>query len=386
VTGGTIVVAGALAQKPMHGGHTWVLLQYLLGFRRLGWDVLFLDRLDPETCIDAAGHPCPLDRSLNLYYLLNIMEHFGLHDAYALVCNHGQRFIGLSRQQTLERVGRSAFLLNVMGFCDDEELLGTAPRRVFLDIDPGFGQMWRELGLHDPFRGHDDFVTIGENIGQLDCAIPTCGLRWITTPQPVVLDHWPVTPARGDCFTTIAAWRGSNGPIEYGGKTYGLRVHEFRRFVALPRLTRGRFQLALDIHPSDTNDMALLDANGWQRVDPRDVAGNVWDYRTYIQGSKAEFMVAKEIYVRARSGWFSDRSICYLASGRPVLAQDTGFTHRYPTGEGLLAFATLDDAVSGTEALERDYAHHARTARTIAEEYFDSNRVLGRLLAKLGVT
>src|SRR5207302_86937 len=182
-----ILVAGSLAQKPRHGGHTWVLLQYLLGFKRLGWHILFLDQLEPEMCRDASGQHCPLDQSLNLRYFLEVMSRFGLAEDFALICDHGRRFIGLPRHKVIERSTNAAFLLNVMGYLTDEEILDIVCRRVFIDIDPGFGQMWRELRLADPFHGHDAFVTIGENIGRPECTIPTCGLTWITTGQPVVL-------------------------------------------------------------------------------------------------------------------------------------------------------------------------------------------------------
>src|SRR4051812_13128928 len=180
----TIVVAGALAQKPEHGGLTWFYLHFLLGFRRLGWEVCFLDRLEPEMCVDRAGQPCLVERSVNLEYFLRTLRAFGLADSFSLLYDGGRRHIGLSRAQTLEAVRRSALLLNVMGYLNDEEVLARASRRVFLDIDPGFPQMWKELGLHDAFRGHDVFVTLGRNIGRPDCAIPTCGLSWVTLPQP----------------------------------------------------------------------------------------------------------------------------------------------------------------------------------------------------------
>jgi hypothetical protein len=167
---------------------------------------------------------------------------------------------------------------------------------------------------------------------------------------------------------------------------YGLRVHEFRKFVALPGRGPFRCELALDIHPSETQDLALLAANGWGLVDPRRVACDPWAYQSYLRGSAAEFMVAKGMYVQAQSGWLSDRSLCYLASGRPVIAQDTGLKGRYPTGEGLITFTTLDEAAAAAERLYRDFARHARAARTVAEEYFDSDKVLSRLLAKLGVS
>jgi hypothetical protein len=336
-------------------------------------------------CRDADGAPCPVDRSANLACFREIMARFDLGTAYALICDRGERFLGVARQEVLERTRRSALLLNVMGFLDDAEILAAAPRRVFLDIDPGFGQMWREMGLADPFRGHDQFVTIGQNIGRPGCDVPTCGLTWITTAQPVVLEQWPVTPApAGARFTSVASWRGAYAPVEYLGRTYGLRAHELRRFAALPRLTGRPFEIALDIHPADGKDRALLDDNGWTLADPKVVAGDPWAYRRYVQGSAAEFTVAKNMYVQSRSGWFSDRSICYLASGKPVLAQDTGLAEHYPVGEGLLTFSTLDQAVIGVEELARDRGRHVRAARALAEEYFASDRVLSRLLAELG--
>jgi len=276
----------------------------------------------------------------------------------------------------------------VMGFLSDEEIMSCAPKRVFLDIDPGFGQMWQALGLHDPFQGHDAFVTIGENIGQPGCEIPTCELDWITTRQPIVLDYWPSgsSDGNGQPFTSIASWRGAFGPLEYQSRKYGLRVHEFRKFAGLPRLSQDTFQLALDIHPADVNDISLLTENGWSLVDPRIAAGDPWVYQTYIQNSKAEFTVAKNMYVQSHSGWFSDRSACYLASGKPVLAQDTGIKNLYPTGEGLLTFTSMAEAVSGAEEISRDYGRHSRAARAIAETHFDSDKVLGRLLNQLGAS
>lgn len=383
----TIVVAGALAQKPRHGGHAWVLLQYLLGFKHLGWDVLFLDRLEPEMCMDANGRPCRFEASLNLRTFLDIMARFDLNDSFALIYNQGERFVGLGRQQLLKRVKHSAFLLNIMGFLNDEDILSCASRRVFLDIDPGFGQMWCELRLADLYRGHDDYVTIGENIGRPNCSIPTCGREWLTTCQPIVLNYWPsYREHHNETFTSVCAWRGAYGPVMYEGKSYGLRVHEFRNFTLLPRLSGRPFELALDIHAAEVNDRELLTANGWSLVEPRYIAGDPWSYQAYIQGSKAEFMVAKNMYVQSNSGWFSDRSICYLASGKPVLVQDTGIREHYTVGEGLLTFTTLDEALHGVEELSYNYAHHAAAARTIAEEYFDSDKVLSRLLTKLAVS
>ncbi len=380
---GSIVVSGSIAQKPWHGGHTWVFLQYLLGFKKLGWEVLFLDRLDPAMCVDSAGNTCPIEESANLSYLQRVMKSFGLDGAYSVVCDDG-RSIGLPRPEVLRRTSRSALLLNVMGFLRDPEILDRARKRVFLDIDPGFGQMWQELGLCKTFAGHHDYVTIGENIGQPDCRIPACGLKWIATRQPVVLDYWkPNGDAGTRGFTTVASWRGSYGPVPYQGKTYGLRVHEFRKFVSMPLLTAQPFEAALDIHPADAADRAALEQNGWKLVDPRIASSDPWKYREYIAGSNAEFTVAKNMYVETRSGWFSDRSICYLASGKPVLVQDTGLGRLYPAGKGLMTFNCLGEAAPCVQELSRDYPAHATAARGIADESSDSNKVLCRLLQNL---
>lgn len=379
---GCIVIAGSLAQRPFHGGHTWVFLQYLLGLRKLGWRVLFLDELQDGMGVDEAAQPCALADSLNVRRFVEIMHAFGLGDSFAL--NAGGQWLGLDRASVLTAVRESAFLLNVMGFLRDEEILAAAPRRVFLDIDPGFGQMWLALGLSDIFAGHDDFVTIGENIGAPGCTVPACGLSWITTPQPVVLGEWPAQTTPGAAFTSVASWRGPFGPIEYEGKSYGLRVHEFRKFIELPRRADGvPFEVAMDIHAAEVRDLDALRANGWTLRDPVAAAGEPWSYRRTVQGSRAEFMVAKNLYVETRGGWFSDRSICYLASGRPVLAQRTGW--RAPEGCGLLGFSTLAEAAAGVAEITRNYAAHARAARLVAEECFDSDKVLAALLRKLNV-
>src|SRR5947208_5196238 len=200
----------------------------------------------------------------------------------------------------------------------------------------------------------------------------------------MALAWWP--PADGGSrFTGIGAWRGSYDPVEYGGKRYGLRVHEFRRFVELPSRTQASFEAALDIDAADEGDAELLRRNSWTLVPPRSVTADPYAYRAYIQGSAAELMIAKSMYVDTWRGWFTDRSIRYLASGKPVLAEDTGFTRNYASGEGLLGFSRLDEAVDGVEEICGNRERHARAARALAEDCFDSRKVLRRLLGRLGV-
>jgi hypothetical protein len=378
---GSVVIAAALAQRPHAGGHTWFAMQYLLGFRRLGWEVLLIDRLDREMCRDAAGGACDPRRSTQLAYLAETMERFGLADCWTVLLPEGDA-AGVPREEARRRVGEADFLLNVMGYLDDDEILAAAPLRVFLDVDPGFGQMWRELGQCDLFAGHDRFVSVGLNVGCPGCAVPDCGLAWIPTLPPVALEAWPVVPG-GTAFTTVASWRGPYDPVEYRGRRYGLRVHEFRRFFALPERTGAEFEIALEIDPAETADLRRLEAGGWAVLDPAVVARDPFAYNRFIGQSGAEFTVAKEIYVATGSGWFSDRSACYLAAGKPVVAQDTGFGAHLPSGEGLIAFDALDGAAAAVEDVIARPERHARAAREIAEEHLAADRVLPRLVAEL---
>lgn len=381
----TIIVAGSVAQKSRQGGHTWVFLQYLLGLKRLGYEVLLLDRLEPDMYVSGPGPEAP-DASTHLHYLREVMKAFGLDDAWAVGLDRGRSYVGMSRAEVMARVADSAALINVMGYIDDPELLDRAPCRVFFDIDPGFGQMWCALGLHNPYEGYHHFVTVGANVGRPGCVVPTCGRTWIPSAQPVVLDLWPESSGRPDgAFTSVGAWRGPYGPVEYEGRTYGLRVHEARKFVELPGLTGERFELALDIDPADARDSQALIGAGWSLVAPSTVAFDPWSYQRYLAASKAELMIAKNMYVQSRCGWFSDRSICYLASGRPVVAQDTGLADLYPTGRGLLTFSTQDEATAAVDSVRRDYVEHCHAARRLAREHFDSDIVLPRLLGAIGV-
>jgi hypothetical protein len=380
----TILLSGMIAAVPDQGGATWAILQYLLGFRRLGYRVVFVESI-PETSLSSKG--IPLDRTRNAGYFRRVMEDFGFEPDSALLVAGTRQTVGLSYEE-LQRVARSAdALINISGMLTDEELTGDIPCRVYLDLDPTFNQLWHALQLCDMrFRGHTHFVTIGLAIGRSDCTVPTCGLPWITTPQPVVLSSWPVAHRiTHDALTTVGHWR-SYGSIEHQGVLYGQKAHSLRRFITLPTLTDERFLLALAIHPDEQKDLTALAANGWPILDPARVARTPADYRRFIRGSRAEFGVAKSGYVASRCGWISDRSLCYLASGRPVLAQETGFSHFIPAGEGLFAFESTDDILAAIEELRANYARHARAARAIAEESFDSDKVLSRLLDRLSAT
>jgi hypothetical protein len=369
----SVVIGAALAHRIGYGGHAWALLQYVLGFRELGFEVTVVDRLE-QGMLGAESEEAALA------YLRGLLDEDGV--SYCVLGADGGSLAGLSREEALAKTREARFLLNVMGFVRDPELLAGPRRRVFLDIDPGFGQVWRELGLADVFEGHDDFVTVGRNIAGESCGLPTCGLRWLTIPHPVVLERCPVVQ-NGNGFTSIGSWRGPYDRVEYQGRGLGLRVHEFRKFAGLPLRVDALFRVALEIDPSDESDLALLRDSGWQLLDPREVAFDPAAYLRFVQSSLAEFTVAKGIYVELQSGWLGDRTACYLASGKPALVQDTGLASLYPLGEGLVSFSTLDEAVAGVEAIQSDYQAHAIAARRLAETEFDARLVLTRLIEEL---
>jgi hypothetical protein len=348
------------------------VLQYLLGLRRLGHRVIFVE-------------PLPADKLAgSTAYFRQVMSDFGLGDSSALLAAGTRESVGMPRADLLDAARGADLLLNVSGMLTDPDILGAVPVRVYLDLDPAFVQLWHAQGIDMRFDGHTHFVTVGQAIGTADCPVPTCGRRWLPTFQPVVLERWPVAERTiHDALTTIGNWRGY-GSVEHGGVLYGQKAHSLRRFMTLPTLTRERFALALAIHPGEVKDLAALRENRWDLLDPGKVADSPASYRDFVAGSKAEFGIAKSGYVLSKCGWFSDRSACYLASSRPVLAQDTGFRKFLPTGEGLFAFNSTEEVLATIDAMNRDYPRHRRAARALAEEYFDSDRVLPRLLEQVG--
>jgi hypothetical protein len=379
----TILLSGMIAADPYQGGATWAVLQYLLGLRRLAHDVCFVEPVPPASLRPAGTD---LEHSRNAAYFHAVVAEFGLRGAAALLLAGTRTTVGLPYDTLRRFAARADLLLNVSGMLQDPDLTGAIAVRAYLDLDPGFVQLWHAQGIDMRFAGHTHFVTVGQALGTAGCAVPTCGLIWIPTWQPVVLEHWPLAGAvPHDALTTVGNWR-AYGAIEHEGMFYGQKAHSLRRLITLPTRTAEKFLLALAIDPGEVADLAALAANGWGLVDPARVASTPGDYRRFLQGSKAEFGIAKSGYVAARCGWFSDRSACYLASGRPVLAQETSFSRLLPCGEGLFAFATEDDVLAAVAALNADYARHARAARALAEEFFDSDKVLARLLNQVGVS
>jgi hypothetical protein len=349
----TCIVSGALANKPHNGGEAWVRLSWARGMQRLGWDVIFVEQLDEQTA-DAVDYFRAATRAFELPACL----------------------IGVDSS-----IPASAdLLINISGHLPPASPLFERIRtKVYVDIDPGYTQIWQEQGLLD-LTGHDHYYTIAQNIGAPDCSIPTGKLNWRTILQPVVLDDWPILPPPAEMtFTTVAAWRRSFGNVTYNGSTFGQKAHEFRKKIDLPRRSPHAFEIALQIYDGDHKDRDVLTANGWRLVAPKAVADTPQDFRRYVQQSAAEFSVAQGIYVATKSGWFSDRSIRYLATGRPVLVQSTGALG-VPVGVGIVPFDDVESAIAGADRIVRDYKDHAAAARQLAENHFDSNKVLTNLL------
>lgn len=368
---GRVAVAGALAQRPGQSGHAWVFLQYLRGFRRLGWDVLFVDRVvegDPPAAVQKA-------------WLDGVMRDFGFGDAYVLL--EGPEGPDSPPGRRARRFLESAdLLLDFMGYLDEPAWLGLPGTSVFVDLDPGLDQIWCASGLADLYGAHDRFVTVGLNVGRPDCRVPTCGRSWIPTVPPVALEEWVWTPPPPARVTTVATWRGDAGRVSWNGEDYGQRVHQFRRFMSLPGSfdETVRFEPALAIHAEERDDRRALAEGRWTVLDPAEVAGTPRAYRSFIRQSTAELCIASDLYVRTRGGWFSDRSACYLASGRAVVAQDTGFSRVLPTGSGLRPFVDPDGAKAAIDAVLSDPAREGRAARELAREVFAADRALPRLL------
>jgi len=372
VSGRRILFSGMVAGDPEQGGASWSILQYLLGFRALGHAVRLVepvDRLDPGA----------------VSYFERLVRDFGLEGEAALLVRGSQTTAGAPYEELVRWGAEADVLFNVSGMLRDEELVGPAPLRVFLDLDPAFNQLWHREGIEMGFGLHNRFATVGLGLGEPGCPVPTCGREWIKTLPPVFLPRWERTAATGAAFTTVANWRGY-GSVELNGLRLGQKAHSLRKLVDTPARTSERLALALNIHPDEDDDLRALRDHGWDLVDPIAVAGSPARYAEFVRGSKGEIGIAKEGYVESRCGWFSDRSACYLASGRPVIAQGTGFARHLPVGEGLLAFANAEEAAVAIEEITADYDRHATAARALAEELLDSRAVLTRLLERVSST
>jgi hypothetical protein len=376
-----------MVNKPFNGGEAWVRLSWIRGLQRLGFDVFFLEEIDPATCVGPDGGPSDFEGSVNRAYFDAVVDRFGLAGRAAVVHGGEKGVHGVDWSELLDRCAEAAFLVNIRGHLSRSELLDRLHPRAYVDLDPGYTQFWHAAGhLGDSLHRHDVHFTVGENVGTDRSPVPPGDLRWHPVRPPVVLDDWPTRGARESepagrlRFTTVGSWRGAFGSVEWNGRVFGLKAHEFRKVGHIPSRVEHDFEAALDIHAADRADREALEAAGWSLVDPREHSGDADRFRSFVVGSDAEFSVAQGIYVETCSGWFSDRSVRYLAAGKPVLVQETGFSEHLPTGEGLLGFRSPDEAAEGARAIGTDYECHSHRARELATEFFDSDRILTRFV------
>jgi hypothetical protein len=365
-----ILFAGIIARYPF-GGVTWCSLMYLLGLRALGHDVFYIE--DTGECVyDPVLNTRATDPIYGTTYINDALAPYGLGDRWSFV-NYDGGYHGQSHE-TVKRFASDADLfVNLSGgswFWRDE--YARIPHKVFVDSDPGFTQL--AIAKAEPwyvefFRRFDRLFTFGANIGTPASPVPTGDFSWHKTWQPITMDDWGATIAPRDRFTTVMTWQ-----IESFADVGGNKDQEFVRVIELPSRTAQRFELAIN------GPQQLLRQYGWDTVDAMAVSRTPWGYRDFVHGSKAEFGVAKHTYVANRTGWFSDRTECYLASGRPALVQDTGWTSHLPSGDGLLAFSDMDDAIAGIDRINADYDRHARRAHEIARAHFDARVVLPAFL------
>jgi hypothetical protein len=374
-----IIVLGYIVRGPV-GGLAWHHLQYSLGLSLLGHDVYYVeDSGDDPSCYDAERDVVGPDATWGVAYLDRTFTRVGLANRWTYFDAPFNQWRG----PLAERIGsiaRSAdLLLDISGVNQWRPWMEQIPIRLLVDTDPVFTQLThlQDGSGRDRAWQHNRFYSFGENVGSSDCSIPDDGLPWRPTRQPIVLGEWPVVPAPEEGrFTTIMLWD-SYKAREHEGRAYGQKSASFGPYLDLPTRTSEVLQLAVG---SPTAPREQLSRHGWRLVDPLAVSRDPWDYQRYIQGSKGEFTVAKHGYVESWSGWFSERSACYLASGRPVVTQDTGFSEVLPTGDGLLAFRNADEAIECIERVASDYRHHCAAAREVAETWFDGRTILTDLL------
>ncbi len=371
------------------GGVAWDYGQYLLGLKQLGYDVYYLEDTGGPTYDPVRkeyGDNCEFAVK-SLVDSLSVLSP-RLVDRWHFRAMDGSTF-GIDARKMSRIVGRADLFLNVSGSALLRDEYMSSPRKVLIDSDPGWNHFvnypkwdaspgWQ--GTHG-YRSHDFFFTYAEKLGQPDCLLPDLGIAWHPTRPVVIPERWNPQPP-GDTWTTVMTWNNFRQPIEYDGRVYGTKELEFPRIESLPQKVSARMEVATG--GSDPPIEKWRD-RGWHVRDAHGVSRTLEEYRQYIECSRGELSVAKNVYVATRSGWFSCRSICYLAAGRPVIVQDTGFSDVIPTGEGVLPFTTESQALAALREVEAEYHRHQEAARAIAQDWFSPKPVLGDLLKRIGL-
>jgi hypothetical protein len=384
---GRIIVTGMAVYLPLPGV-IYQILHYLIGLRRLGYDAYYVED-STRWVYDSSVEDVVPDPAANVGIVASVLNSYGFADRWAYRDEWGPaNCYGMDRDRITSLYRDADALLNVTGQELREEQL-ICRRRIYLETDPFATQVrvhQGDLAEIARLEAHDTLFTFGENLGAADCGIPLTQFTWLPTRQPVDVELWSTADASvspGSSYTTVTSWVNHVESVVHEGETYyWQKDREFERFVELPRRTSTQFELASSgreyVPPT-------WEANGWRHVPVGEVAGDTASYRGYIRRSRAEFTVARDQYTRPRTGWFSDRSACYLAAARPVITQDTGFGKFLPTGNGLFAFNNMEDILSAIDAIESDYEAHSRAAREIAVEHFAAEKVVASLMERAGL-
>jgi hypothetical protein len=383
-----IVVAGYFVRCPL-GGYAWQVAHYLLGLQRLGHDVWFYEdngyhapAFDPERRAFEPVYDYGVKAAAEFFAKIGFGDRWSFTDV-----DRGHTY-GAQPGAVPQRVADADVLINLGGVNRVDPAQRGGRACLYIDLDPAYTQLRLVDGdakLRALLAEQTCLFTTGENIGTERSPIPTGGFSWHPTRQPVVIDQWACRRAAGNTYTTIGKWNIGGRDVQFQGETFHWRKRtEFLRCLELPRLSAAEFELAMDVD-SVPGDVEQLQAHGWRVTDPLSVSTDPWKYRDYIRGSRGEFTVAKDMNIRLRSGWFSDRAACYLAAGRPVVEQDTAFGDVLPLGPGLHAFRTVDEAAAAIRIIEADHGRAGAHAREVAHEYFAAEKVLGALLRTSGL-
>jgi hypothetical protein len=383
---GKIVLLHFVGQMPM-GGIAWQAVNYLAGLEKLGYEAWYVEDHGANPYDPRIGSVV-MDPDYNLAFLRRAMERHGFAERWAYWDAVNDVYHGLSREGVRALYAEAEGLINLCGATRLREEHLRCPVRIIIDTDPIYEQI--KYAKADPATrayvdAHTHFFTYGANLGTPACAIPLSGVPWKPTRPPVDLELWPLAEGTPRCFTTIASWDNSGKNVEFQSEEYVWSKHmNFLKFLDLPR-HRPQTCFAAAMRPLDEQVRHQVESAGWKLIDPGPVSADMAQYQDFIASSRGEFTVAKDIYVRPHSGWFSDRSVCYLAAGRPVVTMRTGFTQYCPAGRGLFDYATHDEALTAIDAIESDYARHSRAAREIASEYFAAGSVIRELLTNAGL-
>jgi len=384
---GKVVVLHLAARYPF-AGVIWQLLHHLIGLRQLGLDVYYIEDHRAHVYDPAITSP-NADPTSVLNSLGAVLERYGFGDRWSFLDSARDEYVGMPRERCMELLRDADAVINLCGATEPRDEHRENRCLVLLETDPGVLELEiaRKIPAAISFaQAHNLFFTYGYNIGAPDCLLPAAGVNWRPTRPPVALDEWlpGVGPAEPQKFTTVGTWQNHGNDMEIAGETYyWSKDVNFRKMLEVASRAGQPIELASDLKSGPDYERAIRGGFTITPVVPMSL--DIDDYRKYISGSRGEFTVAKDIYVRPRTGWFSDRTVCYLAAGRPVVTQRTGFEKTIPTGEGLLGFDTADEAVEAIETINSDYARHAQAAREVAVEYFDALKLLDEIAEAAGL-